>query len=536
MNTKYDKLFVDGRFFTSDDNNLYGTTLGVKDGKIAYIADCLPEDADCEIVSLKGRRVIPGIIDNHIHPRYLADALEQIACLPPNIHSIAELKEEIKKRAANTPKGTWILGWGFSEDILKEGRTPNRYDLDEVAPDHPVMLYRICFHIVALNSKALEIVGVDENTVVSGDSVIEKDEKGIPTGILKEKIRFEVENYIPKDEESQMNKLLNLGEFLLSQGITGVADSSCDLEPKDFFDMYVEARRKGFKQRVGIYYMWDDVKKLGVDIDGEKKNPENPVFVAGLKLIGDGSLSGHTAWSDKPYVGTDDYGLPTATEEDYRDAAEYARKHEIQIKCHAMGEKTIERVADAFYKEADWLRDGRPSVRIEHSAMPTEESLDKIAESGIAMTIQPIFYFAEIASYLANIGMERTRKTYPAKTILEKGILLGFSSDAPATAWPEPSNPFVGMQSAVTRIAVDGTDVNQDEKVDIETAIKLYTSQSQKILGIKNVGSLKVGNYADFVVLDRDILEADPMTIGQTTVEQVYMSGEKVFEKEEKRK
>lgn len=531
----YDIIFKEGKFFTADEQNPYCSVIGVKDGRISYTGDTVPDNCgNCRIVDLDGRRVIPGIIDNHIHPRYLADALEQIACLPPAINSIEELKAEIKKRAESQPKGTWIVGWGYSEDAFDEKRSPNRYDLDEVAPDHPVILYRMCFHIVAVNSKTLEIAGIDENTPDEEGSVIERDENGVPTGILKEKIRFELENYREVSPEEIQRRLLNLSDFLLSQGITAIADSSGDLEPVNCFDMYNNVRKLGFKQRIGIYYVWEDLKKSGIEIADSQKDLSQDIFIAGVKLIGDGSLSGRTAWSDKPYLDdSENYGLPTASENDYIEAADFARKNNLQLKCHAMGERTIERIASIFEGNASWLDDGRPSVRIEHSAMPLEDSLNKIAKSGIAMTVQPLFVFAEIDNYITALGHERTKATYPVVTMLDKGILTAFSSDAPATLWPAPSDPFMGMQSAVTRVARDGTDVGQNEKVDIETALNLYTRESQKIMGFRDIGILKEGCHADFVVLDRDITEIDSFDIGNTKVSQVYMDGELVFENKE---
>jgi predicted amidohydrolase YtcJ len=164
--------------------------------------------------------------------------------------------------------------------------------------------------------------------------------------------------------------------------------------------------------------------------------------------------------------------------------------------------------------------------------MPTKQALQRAAETGIAFVPQPIFLYAEIESYLKNLGAERLKQTYPIQSMLEAGIKLAFSSDAPATAWVDPVNPFVGIKAAVTRIAYDGTDTGQDQRVDVPTAITLYTRAAQEITRIPDVGQLTPGYHADFIVLDQDILAIRPEEIDRITVEETYMGGSLVYQKE----
>ncbi len=137
--------------------------------------------------------------------------------------------------------------------------------------------------------------------------------------------------------------------------------------------------------------------------------------------------------------------------------------------------------------------------------------------------------YAEIESYIKNLGAERTKTVYPYKDILNEGIKLCFSSDAPATAWADPSNPWVAIKSAVTRKGYDGTDTGQSQKLDVETAVRMYTSEAQGILGIPNTGRLIEGYDADFIVLDRNIFETDPHEIDEINVAETYINGEMVF-------
>lgn len=209
---------------------------------------------------------------------------------------------------------------------------------------------------------------------------------------------------------------------------------------------------------------------------------------------------------------------------------EYAKQHGVQLVVHAMGEQAIDLIVNTFYGMESWIQDG-PSIRIEHAAMPTAQAIERAAEMGIAFVPQPIFLYAEIESYLKNLGIERTKTTYPINKMLEAGIPVAFSSDAPATAWADPVNPFIGIKSAVTRVAYDGTNTGQSEKIDVETAIELYTRGAQQITRIPNIGQLKSGYQADFIILNNDILEISPDEIEHINVEETYVKGISVYKK-----
>lgn len=533
MSKRYDCVYTNGKIFTSDEKRPYAEAMAVKDGRVAWIGeakDLALDGEDC--VDLEGKCVLPGIVDNHMHPFHLADTLEQIACLPPNIYSIAELKEQVRQRAEKAKPGEWIIGWGYDEGKFTEKRAPLKSDLDEVAPNNPVVIIRTCFHMAAVNSKTLEVMGITKDTPDPVGGRIDRDENGELTGIMRETARFLIMDYMPKATPEQLaGKVAALGEMLLAHGITAVAEAGGDVTPFDCYDIYTSAADKGFKQRIAIYYFWDQLKKNPTPIPEARRDNTKQVFVGGVKVIGDGSVSGQTAWCDQPYLGTDACGFPVATEEDVLNAGNFAKENGVQLKYHAMGAKAIDRAVDSYYEQENWMKDGRPYVRIEHSAMATDQAMERCAKSGIAMTVQPIFLYSEIESYLTNLGPERTKGTYRSKTMLEKGVLTAFSSDAPATSWADPSDPFVGMKSAVTRTAYDGTDTGADQRLDIETVVELYTRESQKILGVADVGRLAEGYHADFIILDRDIFEIPAEEIDKINVEATYMGGKLVYKK-----
>ena len=164
---------------------------------------------------------------------------------------------------------------------------------------------------------------------------------------------------------------------------------------------------------------------------------------------------------------------------------------------------------------------------------PSEESIRRAADHGIAFVTQPIFLYAESASYLAGLGPERIKTCYPVKKILENGVTLGFSSDAPATFWAVPSDPLPGLKLAVTRRAADGTDCGSCQALDMETAVKLYTRESAKAAGFSGLGMLKEGYRADFAVLNGDIFTIHPENIDRIQVMETYIGGAQVYRRQE---
>ena len=302
---KYDVLYVNGKVFTSDKENLYAESFAVKDGKIAWVGSdaVAPKDDAEKTVDLGGRRVLPGFVDSHMHAIMLADCCRQISALPPAVHSIEELVEEIKKVRAQQEAGQWIFGWGYDEGKLAEHRAPNRYNLDKGASDSPVRVNRTCGHICSVNSKALEMAGVTKDTPDPEGGRIGRDENGEPDGILYENARNLLDGIMKiKTEDDMADDLMALDEILLSQGVTTGADMG-EFGGVDFKSVYGKAIDKGFHIRVAAYPMWDEVKDdPDFAITDEDMNPDNQFRMAGVKLIGDGSVSGSTAWCDVPYL------------------------------------------------------------------------------------------------------------------------------------------------------------------------------------------------------------------------------------------
>mgnify|MGYP001161925356 CR=1 FL=1 len=526
--------YINGRIFTSDRENLHADSMAAAGGRLTFVGSRaeLPNDDYDEVVDLKGKRVIPGFIDAHMHPVLLADFAKQISCLPPKVNSIKELSEAIAEVRKVQGPDKWILGWGYDEGKLAEHRSPNRYDLDAGSADAPVYIIRSCEHIRCVNSKALEMAGITKDTPDPQGGEIERDENGEPTGVLKENAKYLISPYLPEEtREDQIRNLVDLGDLLTSQGIVGICDMGNLTSDADNFDLYEEAVAEGFRQKTAVYYMWDFFENdPEFFIPKYRMDSSRQIHAAGLKLIGDGSVSGRTAWVSEPYAGsTDEFGMPVYSDESMESALSFVKKNHCQLSVHAMGGRAIDRVIDRLANEPEWMENGTPGIRMEHITEPSDEALAKAARRGIAMATQPIFSYCEIETYLKNFGAERTKKAYPYRKIMDAGIRLCLSTDSPATSWAVPSDPFSNLKSAVTRIAYDGTDIGADQRLDMETAVILYTAEAARVSGFDRSGMLKAGYSADFAVLDRDIFDMEPSQIDQTRVECTVIAGEKAF-------
>ncbi|MBR4411292.1 MAG: amidohydrolase [Firmicutes bacterium] len=543
---KYDRLYINGKIFTSDDNRPYAEAMAVKDGRICWVGS----DAEAEaagiaadsagIIDFGAKRVLPGFVDCHMHAIMLADFARQISVLPPEIYSIEDLKAAIRRVRNEQEEGQWILGWGYDEGKLSENRAPNRRDLDEACSDSPVLMQRSCTHIWAVNSKALELAGITKDTPDPEGGRIGRDENGEPDGILYETATYLVMKLLPqKTVEDMADDLVNLGNILNAQGVTTVTDMGEDVCDK-YGEIFRSAMKKGFKNRAAAYCSWRFVQQQGGSVvtDDSDFMSDGRFRLVGVKLIGDGSVSGRTAWCDVPYLpvggasGEPEYGMPVCAEEDIKEALDFCKKNKCQLSIHCMGARTIDRAVDLTWQEQPWMKDGQiPSVRLEHVAMPTPQAVKRSAEAGIAWATQPIFLYSEIESYQKNMPPERVGENYNIADWQEAGVRFAFSTDAPATSWATPSEPFANLKGAVTRKAWNGEDTGQRHRVDVETAIKLYTREAGPVAGFSDVGMLKEGYVADFIVLDRDILEMAAEKIDQVRVDETWIGGEKVYER-----
>jgi predicted amidohydrolase YtcJ len=519
-------VFVNGRIFQGAGRPL-ADSFAVDGGRFVEVGGVIPGRGDV-VHDLGGRLVIPGLVDAHCHPLDLAWAAAGVALTPPAVHSIRDIQEALADRRRRQGPGAWIVGWGYDEGKLAEGRAPTRDDLDVVVPDAPVFLMRACGHMAAVNSVVLRQLGIDRQTPNPPGGLIDRDEAGRPTGVLREQAKNLAWSLIPpRTPEEQARRLCELEPLLLARGLTALTELTAAYRPDDLEQDAVQAFRAaaqaGFRLPVALFYVWDEVRA----VPGRPRPPrelfDRQVRLGGLKVFADGSVSGRTAWLDEPYCRSADHGLALTTAEDLRDAANTAAAWGVQLAVHAMGEQAIRLVVDTLAARDPWLGD-RPSVRIEHGSLPPPDIIETAARARIAFVTQPIFLYAEVESYVHNLGPERTARAYPLRSLRDADVPLALSSDAPSTAWADPVNPWLGLYMAVARRSHDGREWGLHERLDPATALDLYSRQAAALTGLPG-GAVRPGEPADFVVVDRDVLQdpVDMLAAAQPTA--TYLGG-----------
>ncbi len=535
-------LFVNARVETADASLPEADAFLVEGEDLAWVgraadAPARPCDMADEVVDLGGARVVPGFVDAHMHAVTLANCAGKIAVLPPAITSISELADAVARRRAEQGPGSWVEGWGYDESLLAEHRSPTRWDLDAACPDAPVCITRVCEHIRCVNSRALELAGVTRDTPDPPGGRIVRDADGEPTGVLEETARDLVTPVLPvRSREDAVRSVLELGRLLASQGVVAMTDMA-SLDGTDVHPVLVAAAARGLAQDACDYALWDQVRDdpWQVVADGAADRGRQ-VFCAGVKLLTDGSVSGGTAWFDEPYLPRAGeapdparIGMPTCPDEDIAAAAAFCREAGLQLSLHAMGTRAIDRAARMLASAGPWDAGDRPWARIEHVTAPSADAIRLMAQAGIAVATQPIFPYAEMATYLARLGADRTSRCYPIRSLIDAGVAVCLSTDAPATSWATASDPFPTLKAAVGRRSADGTDFGAGEALTIREAVALYTREAARVAGFERLGMIRTGYKASFVVLDRDLMATPVDEIDKVGIAATYIRGKKVF-------
>ena len=272
--------------------------------------------------------------------------------------------------------------------------------------------------------------------------------------------------------------------------------------------------------------------------DFTEEEKTGPVRYAGLKVFADGSISGKTAAIRGRYLGLSDdedpQGTMCVTHEVFRAALAWARRNGVQLSVHVMGDRSIDRILDWLEGEEPWL-ENEPSVRLEHVSYLRPDHLEHIDDMNfpVAMTTQPVFPFAEWKGYEEAIPRTMIDEGYAVKMIASRTPAFALSSDAPATTWADPDQPFVTIAAAVTRRDARGVPFGEAEAVDVATALSLYTSRAAKVTDLGTTGLLLLGEAADFVLWSANPFEIPKEELADIRARRVWKAGELLWEAED---
>lgn len=477
-------------------------------------------------IDLAGRTVVPGFNDSHIHLWKEGMLLTQVNARPAAAPAIADLTAAYAARAARTPPGQWIEGRGYDENRLAERRHPTRDDLDRATPDHPAILGRTCGHIIVANSRALDLAGVGPATPDPPGGQIDRDEQGQPTGVLRETAMGLVRAVQPPPSEDALAQaLIGAGRACLALGITSIGEPGVD------------------PRTVGVYQRLDSDDRLPVRCDvmaltllpnGERADPPRPwqgraAKVDTVKLFSDGGLSGGTAALSIPYRDRHDCGLPRFTPERLADEIRLIYDAGLAVAVHAIGDRVIGEVLDAFAACARTPRTPAPRLRIEHFGLPDAAHLARARALGVLVATQPSFLFDIGDSILRYLPDALVPQCYPFRAMIEAGLTVGFSSDGPVIG---DINPLLGMQSAALRRTRSGRAIAPDQAITVEQALWSFTQGSALVSGQSDqIGRLAPGFLADIAILSGDPLAAPVEKLLEIRVDQTIVGGVVSYER-----
>jgi predicted amidohydrolase YtcJ len=479
----------DSIFFVGSNNELDRLT-----GRSTRVIDCA------------GKTVVPGFNDAHLHLFSLIRKLLSIDLSPTSVRSIADIKKAIRKKAENTPPGTWLSGTDYNEFYLEGKRCPTRWDLDEVAPDHPVVVSHRSLHACVLNSLALSLAGINAATPEPPGARIERDlATGEPNGILIDMLSYIRSEVMPPLSEEELYEGAAMADkYFLSHGITSFQDATvsndisrwetvCDLKLNadllSRITMMAGAPYRTEFQEVNLKTgSGDNLMQLGAVKIMLEVQPDQPEL---NNLV----LECHRAG--------------------------------FQIAFHAVAENTVAAAITALEYAAKHSPLAGRRHRIEHCGECPPNLLERLKKLGLVIVTQPPFIYYSGERYLATVPESQLPWLYRIKSPLEKGVVVAGSSDAPVV----PNNPLVGIYAAVTRHAESGQVLLPEERITVNQALALYTVNAAYVSFEEKIkGSISPGKLADIVILSDDPTKVPPEQIKDIKVEMTMIGGEVVWE------
>ena len=560
-----DLVIINGKIVTVDKEFSIAQAVAVKDGKIIAVG----ENGDLKelvgkktkVLDLKGKTVLPGINDAHIHAVAYWGTRPPLALDVgyPTVKSISDIVKMVGEKVKTVQDGEWIQGWGWDEGYLQEclkdpAKHPTKWDLDSASPNNPVCLTDFSGHVIWVNSKALALAGVTKTTPLpSGGEIIRDPATGEPIGLLKE---LPAEGLVmraipPLTREQKREAILAAMKGLNSLGITSITEPALGPGGGEFqggllgsecISVYNDLYNEGkLSVRVNIMLLFGEYGALsfkdlrqGVSYLGIHTGFGNEwLRIAGVKLFADGIPPAKTAWMHEEYVGGGNgkLSLPGKTDEErYNELINmivYAHKHGFQLGIHATGGRAIDACVDGFVKaieEYPW--DARHYVI--HSDFTTPECAKRMAKYNIGACVQSGIKWT-ISDYMDSlIGEQRSARQWPLRTLIDAGVHLSGSSDAPVS-YP---NWKLGIEAAVLRESKATGKVSGPEQcISREEAIRTYTVGGAWQDHMENIkGSIEIGKLADFCVLDEDILTVDPHQIKDIRTVMTIVGGKIVYD------
>jgi len=534
-----DLALRNGAIYTVDGSRGWAETIAIDDGRIVYVGnDAGAKDyigPQTQVVDLKGRMVVPGMQDVHIHP--ISGGIEANGCDLNAANTVEEYVATIKKYADEHPNDPWIKGGGWSMAAFGPGALARKELIDAVVPDRPVILWSRDGHTVWANSQALLAAGITKDTADPPDGRIDRDPKtGEPVGSLQEGAGSLVTSKAPPDTDAIRDAGLRYAVKMLNgYGITGIQDASVNEEDLKTYHRLDEAGELSLRVVGSIW--WEREPGLA-QIDGIKKLSSDytrgRVDARTVKIMQDGVLENYTGVVLEPYrlKGKPDVrGIPMVEPEALKQAVTRLDAEGFQVHFHAIGDGAVRQALDAV--EAARTANGELGHRhhISHIQLIHPDDQPRFRQLNVIANFQPLWAYAD--DYVTELTLPFISKAaalymYPIASMERSGAVVAFGSDWSVST----ANPFEEMETAVTRMGSLG-DTDEpfmpEERIGLPEALAAFTiNAAYTNRDEKNSGSLEVGKLANLAVLDRNLFEIPATEISDTQVLLTLFEGKPV--------
>ena len=528
---------TNARVWTGDPSRPWAEAIAVRGDEIAAVgtSDEIRGLAGVTPIDAAGRLVVPGFIDTHVHFVSAGFGLSSVQMRDAGTRE--EFVGRIQAFTKTVPAGTWITG-GDWDHTLWDGELPRRDWIDAVSPDHPVWINRLDGHMSLANSAALKAAGVTRATKdVSGGEIV-RDASGEPTGLLKDNAMGLVDRVVPDPTDDMRDRALSAAmQYVAERGVTTVHNMG------SWSDLATFARaRQANTLGTRIYGVvpladWERLRDVVAkkEYGGEEGRGDEWLRVGGLKGFVDGSLGSHTAAFNEPFDDApEDRGLLVNSEEDLYRWVSGADKAGLHVMVHAIGDRANGLLLDIYERVGSENGERDRRFRIEHAQHLAPADIPRFAKLGVIPSMQP-YHAIDDGRWAEEYIGTRIRTTYAFRSLLDAGARLAFGSD-----WAvAPPTPLEGIYAAVTRRTLDDRHPGgwvPAEKITVEEALRAYTvNAAYASFDEERKGMLTAGRLADFVMLDRNLLEIAPEQIREARAVLTVVGGRKVVERFDER-
>ncbi len=532
-------IYDNAVIYTSEEASPKAQALVVQDDKLVYVGSSKEarkyKNASSTLVDMKGKTILPGIVESHVHPGMSGFLLSagMVALADMNL---AEVQAALRKYLSDNPTAELIVGMGFNLKLfgLGEGKYPTSRDLDVVTTDIPVLLFDDGCHSSWCNNKALTMARVDKNTPdpKPGVDVFIRDEDGNPTGYMLEKAFFVVAEATPLfNLEKVTGGIGDLLDKFTSLGVTSICDPGglFDIEYDALTNLQNDGRLNFHYQKANIAIEDDPAASLKKLKELDAKYTKGNLRCNLYKALMDGTIEVETAALIDPYTSSGKVAKGYITAEQAIAHATTALSAGYAIHVHAIGDKAQRDILDAYL--ATQSINPHLTRAIAHNQVFEPNALEKYKKMKSNLTCQSTANWAHpdaVEITKEKIGEERFQRQYLWGELMAEGVNVAFGCDLPANV-EEAISPFVQIWCAVMRKTDAAFFPPREAGLSVQQAIQACTINGARQMMIEDLtGSLKKGKSADFIVIDRDITLVNPQDIATTKVEQTYFQGKRV--------